>query len=242
MASQATTYRGLATIGITTAVFGHETQTSLDQLLGSLKVSNMLMLKAATDTNLKILRDELTKAASASKNVKAWGNFALSRVNRDKRRRRKLNVNQIIERISLEIKPLLRASDIDLLLDLQEVEGTYFAMDIESIVLNLVSNAYFACKQKSKGRQIFIGLELQNIGGKDIPTIEVSDSGPGIHNKHYERIFEPLYTTKVDDRGRPLGTGLGLSIVSSILDDIGGSIKIGKSLKLKGARFTVLLG
>jgi len=38
-------------------------------------------------------------------------------------------------------------------------------------------------------------------------------------------IFEPLFTTKTDKRGKPVGTGLGLSIVRSILDDIKGDIR-----------------
>lgn len=55
-------------------------------------------------------------------------------------------------------------------------------------------------------------------------------------------IFEPLFTTKTDKRGKPVGTGLGLSIVRSILDDIKGDIRVDKDPALKGARFTVTLG
>lgn len=177
LASQATTYRGLATIGITTAVFGHETQSAIDQLMASITAAGILLPKSG---ELDQVKEELIKAAGASKNVSAWGRFALSRVNRDKRRRRKISVNKLVGQIASEMQPLLNASDIETKVSLSEVEGTYFAMDIESIVMNLLSNAYFACKQKSKNRRVAISLVSKKVSGRSVPVLVVSDSGPGI--------------------------------------------------------------
>jgi len=239
LASQATIYRSLATIGITTAVFGHEIQSSISQLLLSLKAANMLLPKS---DDVSVVRTELIKAAESADTVNAWGKFALSRVNRDKRRRKKLNVKRLVEQVAKEMDPILGGSGVQLSLDLKDVQGKYFAMDIESIVMNLLSNAYFACKQKKTQRKIQINLGFRKTKLDVTPVLSVSDSGPGVPRAIVDQIFEPLFTTKSDARGKPIGTGLGLSIVSSILDDIKGEIKVDKDPRLKGARFTVTLG
>lgn len=238
LASQTTVYRGLATIGITTAVFGHETQSSIDQLLGSLHTAKLLLPK----NDPVIVKEELLKAVESSNNISAWGKFALSRINRDKRRRRKINLNHTIGKMVTEMTPLMAASGIKVKYKPTDIEGVYFAMDIESIVMNLLSNAYFACKQKSSNRVVEITLSEKKIKGKLTPLFLVSDSGPGVPKKMMEEIFEPLYTTKKDTKGKPIGTGLGLSIVKSILDDMNGDIRVDKDPRLKGARFTVILG
>ena len=50
-----------------------------------------------------------------------------------------------------------------------------------------------------------------------------------------DRIFDPYFTTKAD------GTGLGLAIVKKIVVEHGGSIDVGVSLRLGGAKLEVHL-
>jgi len=50
--------------------------------------------------------------------------------------------------------------------------------------------------------------------------IQVKDSGEGIAKDDLEKIFEPLYTTKLQ------GTGLGLISVKSIIELHGGLISV----------------
>lgn len=66
----------------------------------------------------------------------------------------------------------------------------------------------------------------------------VEDDGPGIPEKDRVRIFEPF--SRLDDsRTRASGGyGLGLSIVQRIAFWHGGSVEVGQSPDLKGARFT----
>ena len=65
-------------------------------------------------------------------------------------------------------------------------------------------------------------------------NITVSDSGPGIDEKHLAHIFDPYFTT------RPAGTGLGLSIVHKIIEAHDGEIRA-ESTPGAGATFTILL-
>jgi len=59
-------------------------------------------------------------------------------------------------------------------------------------------------------------------------TVEISDTGKGIHPNHLPRIFNPFYSTK------PSGTGLGLSVAHEIMIRHGGTIRA-ESEEGKGA-------
>lgn len=66
-------------------------------------------------------------------------------------------------------------------------------------------------------------------------AIVVEDDGPGIPNEALARVFDPYFTTKHD------GSGLGLAIVKKIVVEHGGTIDVGKSTDLGGARFVMHL-
>jgi two-component system sensor histidine kinase HydH len=100
-----------------------------------------------------------------------------------------------------------------------------------------------------KIKQVFLNLflnalEMMTAGGilqvKVRPAegnavhITISDSGPGIDEKHLAHIFDPYFTT------RPAGTGLGLSIVHKIIEAHDGEIRV-ESTPGAGATFTIRL-
>jgi signal transduction histidine kinase len=64
--------------------------------------------------------------------------------------------------------------------------------------------------------------------------VEVVDDGPGIPEKDFTKIFEPLYTTKAD------GLGLGLGISRGIASRLGGTLSV-RNEPGRGAAFTVEL-
>ncbi len=72
----------------------------------------------------------------------------------------------------------------------------------------------------------------------DIPyvMIRVSDTGVGMDEKVRSRIFEPFYTTKMQNEG----TGLGLAMTYSIITQHGGFVTV-ESEPGRGSEFTVYL-
>jgi signal transduction histidine kinase len=68
---------------------------------------------------------------------------------------------------------------------------------------------------------------------RPLAKITISDSGPGILPEHFDRIFEPYFTTKEG------GTGLGLALAHKIIQEHDGSIEV--ESVASGATFVVAL-
>jgi len=84
---------------------------------------------------------------------------------------------------------------------------------IEITFANLLLNAVQAIGEGGGA----IGVRME--AGEETVTIEFENSGPPIPKGSLERIFEPLYTTKLK------GTGLGLSGCRNIVEQHGGTIR-----------------
>jgi signal transduction histidine kinase len=113
-----------------------------------------------------------------------------------------------------------------------------FEMDIEAIIINLLTNAVEAMRTTPlPDRHIFVSTVYDS--AQKAFVISFADSGKGIRDEDINRIWSPLYTTKVDEDEQPIGTGLGLTIVRSIVNDYRGSIDVQGHGRLGGAEFTV---
>jgi two-component system NtrC family sensor kinase len=95
--------------------------------------------------------------------------------------------------------------------------------------INLLLNAQDAMQGEG---QIVLSSESDN----RVFTLAIQDDGPGIAADLATRIFEPFYTTKAPGSGY----GLGLAVCQRIVDENGGSLKLGQS-SARGACFTVTL-
>ncbi|MBK7862484.1 MAG: sensor histidine kinase [Archangiaceae bacterium] len=190
LASQATIYRGLATTGIAATVFGHETQSSIAQVEGS--VSTALLLVQSQPPKVALAVEELEKAQAFAARVGSWGTFALTRIQRDKRRRKVTDIRAVAERLAKEITPVLGSVDIDLRLKLSDVTGKTFAMDIESVLVNLLTNAYAACQQKQGERIVRLEVGPKTRDAQHGVVLVVADSGPGVADEFKDRVWEPL--------------------------------------------------
>ncbi|MDP2890949.1 MAG: ATP-binding protein [Bacteroidota bacterium] len=116
--------------------------------------------------------------------------------------------------------------------------------DIGRVILNLITNAFYAIappppKGGIKNSQTIsnptVWLSTKKEGDKVF--ILVRDNGPGIHKEVLDKIFQPFFTTKPAGQG----TGLGLSMSYEIVTKgHGGELKV-ENNPGGGARFTVVL-
>jgi signal transduction histidine kinase len=240
LANESVIYRGLATVGISSAVFGHETESALAQA----KLSSSVVLEelAASQPDLDMCLDEMHAAEEAIARVDLWGQFALNRIRRDKRRRAEINLSELLSGLAVELRPLFEAKKIKLTTKISsDLKLRGFAMDLESIALNLLTNAYHAAGLKSKNREVHLSLSRIGNPPPGFLKLTVSDSGNGIAKENLAQIWTPLFSTKSDEKGNLVGTGLGLSIVQSVTRDIEATVRtVGKG-PLGGATIEVLI-
>jgi signal transduction histidine kinase len=113
------------------------------------------------------------------------------------------------------------------------------APDISRVLLNLLTNAFYAVAQRAReagpGYRPAVRVSTRRVGEQ--AEIRVLDNGPGMNQAVKARIFQPFFTTK------PLGegTGLGLSLSHDIVTKgHGGSLRV-ETREGEGAEFIVTL-
>jgi signal transduction histidine kinase len=115
--------------------------------------------------------------------------------------------------------------------------------DIGRVVLNLITNAFYAVGEKKKHQgdsyEPIVTVATKTLkppsGGLGV-CISVTDNGNGIPQKVLDKIFQPFFTTKPTGQG----TGLGLSLSYDIVKAHGGEIKV-ETKDREGSEFIILL-
>jgi signal transduction histidine kinase/coenzyme F420-reducing hydrogenase delta subunit/ketosteroid isomerase-like protein len=116
--------------------------------------------------------------------------------------------------------------------------------DIGRVILNLLTNAFYACTEKSKRLGDGGGTDpyqptvcISTRKGTDTIEIAISDNGGGIPEKVLDKIFQPFFTTKPTGQG----TGLGLSMSYDIITKAHrGDLKVATRIG-EGSTFTIQL-
>ena len=230
---------GLATLGISAAVFGHETQGAITEFNAAALLAKEYLEVSPEDVD--IIVEELSKAIKYGNQVSAWGAFALSRVQKEKRKKEFREINEIIETIITELSTVFSAVKIQIDKQLAAVKAKVYPMDIESIIINLLTNAYTACLQNPTSRTIAVTLYCEEIDSKKGFCIVIANTGPPLEENLKDWIWEPLNTLKKDSEGKEAGTGLGLTIVKSIVEALRGYYQVYNDENLKGAAFKIWL-
>ncbi|MBK9381063.1 MAG: two-component sensor histidine kinase [Chitinophagaceae bacterium] len=110
--------------------------------------------------------------------------------------------------------------------------------DIGRVVLNLITNAFYAVTERKKlqpeGYEPVVAVGTKKEAGK--VEICVSDNGTGIPQKVMDKIFQPFFTTKPTGQG----TGLGLSLSYDIVKAHGGELKV-ETKEGEGSEFIIQL-
>jgi signal transduction histidine kinase len=114
--------------------------------------------------------------------------------------------------------------------------------DIGRVILNLITNAFYAVKEKNASTPsaginhyeptVLISTKKIN----DTIEIKVADNGNGIPQEALDKIFQPFFTTKPPGQG----TGLGLSMSYDIVKAHGGDLKV-ETKEGEGSEFHIYL-
>lgn len=112
------------------------------------------------------------------------------------------------------------------------------SQDIGRVILNLITNAFYAVNEKKKGNPDGYKPTV-SVSSKKIDTkieIKINDNGSGIPEKVLDKIFQPFFTTKPTGQG----TGLGLSLSYDIIKAHGGTLEC-ESVVGEGTTFMIKL-
>jgi signal transduction histidine kinase len=110
--------------------------------------------------------------------------------------------------------------------------------DIGRVILNLITNAFYAVNEKSKqgiaDYEPTVSVVTKKVNHQ--VEIRVTDNGNGIPPNILDKIFQPFFTTKPTGQG----TGLGLSLSYDIVKAHGGELKVETKVEI-GTEFIIQL-
>jgi len=148
-----------------------------------------------------------------------------------------------------EVLKLLRASlptTIEIKLNIEPKLDAIFAdpTQIHQVMMNLCTNSAHA--MGDKGGILEVNVNNVNLNAREAAQypelnpgfyvkLSIGDTGCGMDAATIQRIFDPYFTTKEQDKG----TGMGLAVVHGIVKGHGGGIHV-ESAVGKGTRFDIL--
>jgi len=154
-----------------------------------------------------------------------------------KEERRQINVNEVIQKAELLVRPLARKERVTLAFhleaDLPPVLGN--STWLQQVFLNIMLNGVQQMALKGGKHRLLEIKTAHKKNGKELIQVRFADTGSGIHKQLWAKVFELGYTT------RPGGTGLGLFLVRSLLEGMGGAVEVEESHIPLGTTFLVEL-
>jgi len=218
----------VSAIGELTASLAHDLSQPLSAILSNAQAAQRLL--AADPVNLEEITQIVGDIVEDEKRAGAVIHRVRALLKKGDSERVPLDLNEIVSEVARLVKSdaVIRnvAMRVELAEGLPRVRGD--RVQLQQVVLNLVLNGLEAMQEPHSGDR---NLVIQTAGnGATVVAVAVEDSGPGIEGEHEEKIFQPLYTTKID------GLGMGLAIARTIVEAHGGQLGA-RNNALGGATF-----
>jgi len=215
-------------LGEMTASLAHELNQPLSAIITNANAGKRSIDRGKEDP--KILRDILVDVEADGHRAHEIIQNVRNTVKQSDPTRRPINLNELVTKVAHIVRPDAVAYscevEISLAKDLPLIEVD--PVQIQQVLVNLVSNALDAMRQTSLDRR---KLEISTAGSSDGKVrLSVRDHGTGIRTEVHERLFDRFFSTKEQ------GLGMGLAIVRSIVESHGGEIQA-ENVADGGARF-----
>jgi len=145
-----------------------------------------------------------------------------------------VEIKGFVEDIIQMLKPSAEDSGIELRHELG-INGIFY-LDVDGlkrVLLNLISNAIDACREKEYPPNENPRVELKVTERENSILFTIVDNGIGMDEEAKEKVFKRFFTTKGNK-----GTGLGLCVSHKVIQEMGGEIKF-ESEKGVGTNFEI---
>jgi len=217
----------LAALGQLAGTIAHELRNPLGVITNAVTYLKMIQPEADQKVQeyLEIIRSE---TLTSEKIIAELLDFTRMK----SAERSAVSISDIIDR-ALARNPAPETVKVDIQIP-QNLSPAYVnGSQIEQVIGNLLTNAYQAMPDGGK-LSMRAGISLMPGTKESSIMIIVKDTGEGIAPENLEKIFEPLFTTRVK------GIGLGLAISQKLIEVNHGKITV-KSKPGKGSIFTLYL-
>jgi signal transduction histidine kinase len=207
----------LATAGELSAQIAHEVNQPLGAILSNTETAELLLDASEPDVAevKEILADIRRDDLRASEVIVRLRRF----LKKTPAETREVNLNDILRDVLGFVSAQASARGVALEERLETAPLVVHGdpVQLQQIVVNLVSNAIDAVSRKPEGQRTVTG-RTRRTSDKEA-EISISDSGPGIDPAALPRLFERFYTTKEH------GMGMGLPIAQTIAQAHGGEVR-----------------
>lgn len=235
----------LATTGIITNMFMHEIRTSTNNIGLEL---NAAYEAIKYDNDVEYALENILRAIRVKKNFASWFGITIESIKKDKRKRKRHNVQAMLEHYMNMWSDILNKSGTALIYECDsDIELWCFEFDIENIISNLIVNslASFDREMDRKLERREISLDISRVG--EGLCMDYQDSGWGLipkYKKRPELILEPFESGHHFDReDEDDGTGMGMWIVNRTISEYNGAIDLSKNQRIEaGFCVRIILG
>ena len=235
----------LATTGIITNMFMHEIRTSTNNIGLEL---NAAYEAIKYDNDVEYALQNILRAIRVKKNFASWFGITIESIKKDKRKRRKHNIQAMLKQYMNTWKDILDKSNTALVYGCDsDIELWCFEFDIENIISNLIANslASFDREMDRRLEKREIRLDISGLG-KGL-CMDYQDSGWGLipkYKKRPELILEPFESGhRFDGEDEDDGTGMGMWIVNRTISEYNGTIDLSENRRTEtGFYAKIILG
>ena len=157
---------------------------------------------------------ELQEDNSVSKNIKS--KVAVMQKDLENSKEEEISLKELIEKQLESYEDFIANKNLKVTTELSDDNITTNTVLADTLISNLLSNAI---KYHDKPQGL---IKIDCIDDNGYWKFSVSDNGPGIEEKYFEKIFQIFQT--LSPRDQLEGTGVGLTLIKKIVTMYGGNI------------------
>jgi PAS domain S-box-containing protein len=215
----------METFGTLAAGIAHEVGNPLTSISSIVQVIQRTTKDRFAQEKLELVKNQVNRIAKIIRELVDFSRPSAYEV-------KQADVNTIVRDAINIVQYGKKVHDITFVIELDEdlPQVSVVHDQLVQVFLNIAMNAVDACEGNPGTIRIASRAVPENI------EVIIEDTGKGIPELDFAKIFDPFYTTKEVGKG----TGLGLWVSYGIVKNFGGDILV-ESKEGKGSTFTVIL-
>jgi two-component system sensor histidine kinase BaeS len=197
------------------------------------------MIDGVIEPSKEQLNSLFEEAVRLNRLIKDLRDLSLAEVRQLVLEKRPSDVNQLLTRAVMMLRPLADEKGIQINCELKEklCEVEVDSDRMSQVFYNILINAIRYSPRQS---QIKVTTSVKEMEDEQWLNVAVTDNGPGIAAEDIPYVFDHFYRSEKSRDRKSGGSGLGLAIVKQLVEIHGGQVAVISELG-KGSVFQVML-